>query len=332
MKNKISVIIPIYNVEQYLSITLLSIVNQTHKNLEIICVDDCSTDSSLKIVEELAQKDNRIISIKNAKNSGAAITRNNGLKIATGEYIYFIDSDDFIEADYLEKMFEAIKTSGADIILNLNIINEFPDKSSLYVHPTFPKVNNSGEVIDRKSALVNTPWYIWARLYKKAFLDKNNLEFIDIKACNDFVFHYISHAYLDSMFVFFGSGYHYISRSDSITGVSKKQNNRDLFVIKAYNFIYDYFKKNNLLNKNDIKMFNVWPFFATDTEEKYNFYKMFFKKINAEHLNANSHLYNELELFFANSILSSKSFNDYKNTYGINVMMSFMRRKKNDRI
>ena len=93
---KISVIIPVHNVEKYIGKCLGSIVSQTYKDLEIICIDDQSSDNSLKILTDFAQKDTRIKLIKQ-DHKGVSAARNNGLNIATGEYISFIDSDDWIE-------------------------------------------------------------------------------------------------------------------------------------------------------------------------------------------------------------------------------------------
>ena len=95
-KPTVSVIIPVYNVEQYLSKCLDSVINQTFKNIEIICINDGSTDNSLKILNEYAMADKRIIVI-NQENSGVYAARNKGLQIANGKYISFVDSDDWIE-------------------------------------------------------------------------------------------------------------------------------------------------------------------------------------------------------------------------------------------
>lgn len=99
----VSVIIPCYNAEKIVKYTLDSVINQTYKNVEIICINDCSKDNTLKILEDYAQKDNRIKVLNNEKNSGVATTRNNGLKIAKGEYIAFVDSDDVWHLDKTEK-------------------------------------------------------------------------------------------------------------------------------------------------------------------------------------------------------------------------------------
>lgn len=115
MKNsKISVIIPIYNVEKYLRKCLNAIVNQTYKNLEIILVDDESPDNCSKICEEYAKKDERIIVI-HKKNGGQASARNRGLDIATGDYISFIDPDDYIEKDFYEHLITLASEHNADI-------------------------------------------------------------------------------------------------------------------------------------------------------------------------------------------------------------------------
>ena len=103
----ISVIVPIYNVEKYLIKCIESIINQTYKDLEIILVDDGSTDSSGKICDEFATKDNRI-KVIHKKNGGLSSARNIGLDICKGNYISFIDSDDYIELDMYEKMIKII--------------------------------------------------------------------------------------------------------------------------------------------------------------------------------------------------------------------------------
>ena len=106
---KISVIIPVYNVEQYLGHCLDSVINQTYKNLEIICVNDASTDRSPLILEEYSKKDSRIVIVNNAKNSRLGPTRNHGMEYATGDYVHFLDSDDWLEPDAYEKLVNTIE-------------------------------------------------------------------------------------------------------------------------------------------------------------------------------------------------------------------------------
>lgn len=114
-KIKISVIVPIYNVEQYLSQCLDSIINQTYTNLEIILINDGSTDNSEKICNQYKLLDPRIIVIHKT-NGGLSDARNTGIKIATGDYISFVDADDFIDKNMYTILFQKINTTNADII------------------------------------------------------------------------------------------------------------------------------------------------------------------------------------------------------------------------
>lgn len=105
---KISVVVPVYNVEKYIGQCLDSILGQTLKDIEIICINDGSKDNTLEILKDYAQKDSRIILI-DKENEGLSKARNQGTEIASGEYISFIDSDDWIDENYLEALYNAAK-------------------------------------------------------------------------------------------------------------------------------------------------------------------------------------------------------------------------------
>ncbi len=125
MTEKITVIVPVYNVENYLNKCLDSLINQTYKNLEIIVINDGSTDNSGKICQEYAQKDNRIIYIEK-ENGGQSEARNMGLDRMTGSYVTFVDSDDWVELDYVEILYKKITEYQADIAVgNYYSFNEF---------------------------------------------------------------------------------------------------------------------------------------------------------------------------------------------------------------
>ena len=118
---KVSIIVPVYNVELYLRECLDSIINQTLKDIEIICVDDCSTDNSYIILDEYSKKDSRIKLLKHNVNKGLGPARNTGINVAQGEYIGFIDSDDYISLDYFENLYNTAKKYNSDIVSTLNI-------------------------------------------------------------------------------------------------------------------------------------------------------------------------------------------------------------------
>ena len=163
MNKLISVIIPIYNVEEYLRQCLDSIINQTYKNLEIILVDDWSTDNSGKICDEYAQKDKRI-KVIHQKNAGLSAARNSGLKISTWEYIAYIDSDDYVDLSMYEKLYWLIESTKADIA----ICNwRFQRKDWTRIENTiFP----NKKVITPNEALeyFHYHMYVWNKLYRRA--------------------------------------------------------------------------------------------------------------------------------------------------------------------
>ena len=119
-KPKISVIVPVYNVDRYLEICIDSLINQTYDNLEIILINDGSTDDSKLICEKYLKLDKRIKLI-NQKNKGVSSARNNGIRNSSGEYIVFVDSDDWVDLDYFERLYNAAKKYDSDIALATNI-------------------------------------------------------------------------------------------------------------------------------------------------------------------------------------------------------------------
>lgn len=163
----ISVIIAIYNPGKYLRACLDSIIGQTYKNLEIILVDDGSTDDSLAICKEYAEKDNRVV-VHHKENSGVSATRNAGIRLAHGEYFSFIDSDDYLEEDAYEYMMNLIETHKVDAI-NYEHYITYPSKET--VHRLDDK--NYG-LFDRKEAvhqLVYNVLFAWNKLFSRKIVE-----------------------------------------------------------------------------------------------------------------------------------------------------------------
>lgn len=128
---KVSVIIPVYNAERHINQCLDSLLNQSLKEIEVICVDDGSTDSSVQIIKEYTEKDGRVKLVQQ-KNSYAGVARNNGMQIAAGEYMMFLDSDDFFEADMLLEMYEKAVADEADVCLCS--ARKYNDKTGEYTY------------------------------------------------------------------------------------------------------------------------------------------------------------------------------------------------------
>jgi glycosyltransferase involved in cell wall biosynthesis len=163
---KVSVIIPVYNAEPYLKRCLDSLVNQTLKEIEIICIDDGSTDKSLDILNEYAAKDGRFIILKR-QNGGAGAARNAGLKTARGEYIGFVDSDDYIDLNFFEKLYACAAQTNADIAKGEVRIVDFDGKERIS-GPSFEKIKENGAYFN---------WTFWSAIYKSKFLRDNKIDF-----------------------------------------------------------------------------------------------------------------------------------------------------------
>ncbi|MBV7389861.1 MULTISPECIES: glycosyltransferase family 2 protein [Enterococcus] len=149
MEKKISVIVPVFNVEDYLKACLLSISNQTVQNIEIIVVDDGATDNSGDIADQYAKEDQRV-KVLHQLNGGLSAARNTGLDYASGEYVCFIDSDDWIEPDYLEILLEALLKFEADIaVLKMKKIQDYHQITNLTEN------KNQWELMDRQVAMKN---------------------------------------------------------------------------------------------------------------------------------------------------------------------------------
>jgi len=178
---KISIIIPVYNVERYLARCLESVLTQTFSDFEIICVNDGSTDSSAAILDEYAKKDKRI-KVITQPNQGISVARNNGLKVAQGQYIYFLDSDDCIHPQTLEIVHYFITNHDVDMVCFDFINNDA-------IVPAFNKLSLS----DIPFEITDCPLYVkqfkinaWTKLYKRDILQ--NLEFIPHICFEDYPF------------------------------------------------------------------------------------------------------------------------------------------------
>ena len=321
---KVSVIIPVYNGEKYLERTLNSVLAQTFKDFEVICINDLSKDNSLEILKEYEKKDNRIKIINNSQNLGAALTRNVGIDNAKGKYIYFLDADDYIDEKYLECMVQKIENENCNIVLNMSIQSESNGTFSLFHHPSMPQIKPEGQYLDKITTIHDAPCFIWARIYRKSFLNDNKLRFLDIHATDDVVFNAIVNMYTDKTFVFYGEKYHYTVNNTSLTGIAKSVDDRDLQHIKAHSMIYDYLKEHNKLD-NRLKLFRVYPFIKVDTDEKFVFYKNFFEKIETD-FHENESIYNEMEKYFAYSLLNTSTYDEYLKNYNKIVSIGFLRR------
>lgn len=171
---KISVIVPVYNTSKFLKKCLDSILDQSLKEIEIIIVNDGSTDNSLEIIKTYYEKDKRI-KVINQKNMGLSGARNSGIKLAKGEYILHIDSDDWIEKDYLKDMYELAKKEGADIVISDFYMDYMGRKIEYIIDQEKNSILDKEECLNRIFYLNSYP-AVWNKLFKRELYIKNKIE------------------------------------------------------------------------------------------------------------------------------------------------------------
>lgn len=244
---KITIIVPVYNVEKYLRESIESAINQTYKNLEIIIVDDGSKDNSGSICDEYKNKDNRII-VVHQENKGLSGARNTGLEMATGKYIMFLDSDDTFELDACEKLYNYIEKTNADYVVG-NYINMDED-GTLWDNPVFDKskyVEFKLSIEDYTHSFYTMNSGVWNKIFRKSFLDELQIKFVERVPAEDAIF--TTYCFIKSKNVYYMPEivYNYRLRySDSIsTSCSKSY---FMGINKAYRIIYNNFKENNRLD------------------------------------------------------------------------------------
>ena len=255
---KISVIIPVYNVEPYLSQCLDSILNQTFTDFECLCVNDGSTDNSLKVLQEYANKDIRI-KIINQKNSGSSVARNNALKNSVGQYIAFVDSDDFISKDYLEKLLIIAEKENSDIVycrhkMYYPLDNKYEsgvNKEKLNkLFNNYSNLKNSDKQIKCILDIVENARSICMKLYKAEIIKNNNILFFEnVFAEMDYSFNILVNLYSQKISLLDEEIYYYRKQIESIT--AKKKTFR-INAINSFICLTKEMEKRNLLKNNKI--------------------------------------------------------------------------------
>ena len=226
MQHKISVIVPVYNVCQYLDKCISSICSQTHSNIEVILINDGSTDESQSIMAKY-QSDRRVVCI-HQDNAGVSPARNRGIETATGDYIGFVDSDDYIEKKMFEKLLSALLSADADMsVCNYNLVY---DKNVVYKYTKMQ--NETADVyqdvygyFSKHCARPKPNNYIWTRLYKADIIRNSNVRFENYRLADDTLFNFKLLPYIRKVAFVDDSFYNYVQRDNSnVYTVAKKCN------------------------------------------------------------------------------------------------------------
>ncbi|MBD5405036.1 glycosyltransferase [bacterium] len=244
---KISIIVPVYNVEKYLPRCLDSLINQTLKDIEIICINDGSKDNCDKILEKYNQRDNRII-ILNQKNSGQGSARNRGLEIARGKYIQFLDSDDFYEPNCCEEMYNLMeKYKDIDIAcFDTNIIYDAYEELKAS-DATYLKMHFKGKIkVKPAMAYKLIDVDCWNKIFRKTFIDDNNLKFPEKLQYEDVGFYWFCITRANYIYFYRKKLTNYLRHEGSFLGEIYTKTSTSIFdTLKVRELIYNDLQKNN---------------------------------------------------------------------------------------
>ncbi len=256
---KVSVVVPIYNVEDYLEDCLNSLVNQTLEDIEIICINDGSTDNSLDIINKYAEKDDRMTVITQ-ENGGHAVATNRGMSMAKGEYLYLMDSDDIVELNTLEDTYKLAEEKNLDFVI-FKAIN-YNDPQDRYYETEVYSMGNLLKVVGDnvfnykdlpQNVLFNMSVTPWSKLYNREFVERIGAKFPEGLVFEDNVFFWqvlfnAERVYFYDKFLFTRRWY-----STSSTTAGDK---RFLDSIQVYNLIWEEFRKHNEFETNKNVLYN----------------------------------------------------------------------------
>lgn len=241
---KISILVPIYNASKYLRQAIDSLVNQTLQDIEIICINDGSTDNSLKIIEEYASKDARIV-ILDKPNTGYGDSMNQGIKLARGEYIAILEPDDYFELNAFEKLYQLANWHHADIVKsNYFFLENKQNHQNAVIRP-----KDTGKIIyPRHDHFVfHLPPAIWSGIYRREFLLNNRLEFLPTPGASyqDLGFNIKTLALAQRVILTIDAFLHY--RVDNANSSSKSPSKLNC-VVEEYSSIEDFLREHQLLS------------------------------------------------------------------------------------
>ena len=241
---KISIIVPCYNVAMYLPRSLESLINQSLYDIEIICIDDKSSDDTLQVLNEYAARDARIKVIALPKNGGAGNARNAGLAVATGEYLGFVDPDDYVDTDFYEKLHAQARQTATDIVKGGITVTDIDGRLSNKLKGL--KFGGNNERIRRNAFVWKVGW--WAAIYRKGLIAENHISFpVEIITGQDLVFQLRALvAARGKLEIVPDAFYRYILRKDSLSFVKNQSPLKIKSQILAARKIFD------ILNEADI--------------------------------------------------------------------------------
>ena len=233
---KVSIIVPVYNVEKYIEKCLNSLVKQTMEDIEIIIVNDGSKDNSINVINKFIKRYPEKIQYLEKENGGLSDARNYGLPYAKGEYIAFLDSDDYVEEDMYEKLYKLAKKENSDMV-ECDFIWEYPNKQK----------EDIGQIYTNKKQMLEKVRVVaWNKLIKTNIVIENKITFPKGYRYEDVEFTYKLVPYLNKVSFLKKPCVHYVQRENSISNL---QNERTKEIFNVLDHVLDFYKKNNIYDE-----------------------------------------------------------------------------------
>ena len=283
---KVSVIVPFHNVDKYISKCLTSLMYQTLEDIEIICINDASTDNSKDIVLEYAKNDKRIRLLNVDTMSGQSYARNLGIEIASGEYIGFVDSDDWVELDMFEKMYNQAKLGDTEITMCQAQL--YDDKEQRFYTDDYYSLknlerfgNNVFSFEETKDDILNINVVLWNKIYKREFLNSINVKFEEGYIYEDMLFFFETYLKANRINILWEAPYFYRQNRSFSTmqNSDKKVYDRIPMVEKTYRVLEQapFFKE----KKAEIVSWLVDDIFHRYTLLEDKYYEDYYPKMKA---------------------------------------------------
>ncbi len=258
-KNKVSIIIPVYNAEKYLQACLDSLVNQSLKEIEIICVNDGSEDGSLEIIKKYQKKDSRI-KVLNQKNCGRSIARNNGLKEVRSEYVMFCDADDRYTSTACEEMVSAIEKKDVDLVVcGVKMIYEAHEEmreSDTYYYNNY---KYSGRRIINDEIIIDTNGSVCNKIFRIKNIKEKNLKFPEnLGTAEDYYFYSTYMSISKAIFFLNKKLYEYVRREGSTMSNNFKKERKSIDDLLMAEELFDFYKKIGFLEEHKNLFWRQW--------------------------------------------------------------------------
>lgn len=257
MSKKLTVIVPVYNVEPFLSKCLDSLLSQTYRDIDIICINDGSTDGSANILKEYAKKDNRITIVTKA-NGGLSSARNEGLKKCKSDFVMFCDSDDYVDPRICERMLNAIESSGSDLATCVQKVIYQAHEEMRFSDYEYYRLKYMGKQTINDSLILNTDVSVLNKIFRMSIINKNGINFPDKLNNEDF---YFCNAYMSvshSIYFVEDELYNYVRREGSIMSENFEAKKLSMDHLLVTEKLFDFYNKTSYIKKHTNLFWRQW--------------------------------------------------------------------------